>query len=401
VAGAASSAGEAADALTEEQAVARALEVPAVGHAVEARSDHARAEERAAAAFDNPELEFEHEQLFGDGAETEDAVALAKTFEISGGRHLRSRAAAHLRRAVDAESEAWLADVEVAVRRSFHQLLHAQQRQRALASWVTRLEGAVRDVAARSTAGDASEYDRLRFQRELARARAELAREESRRDRAWIELAGWIGADPAAELSWPRVQGELLPSTPLPEDALEARSIDRNPELAALAARAAAAEETARAAGRSWVPALTLSAGYKTAAAAGERAHGFVVGVAAPLPVLSQGRGEQAAAAAERAELAAERELAATRLAAELVGLAGEAERMRRLALEQRPAAAEEGPRLLAAAEAGYRGGEISAMELVDAYGSHLEGELQLLEIELAAREARIELDRILKRTDR
>jgi cobalt-zinc-cadmium efflux system outer membrane protein len=48
---------------------------------------------------------------------------------------------------------------------------------------------------------------------------------------------------------------------------------------------------------------------------------------------------------------------------------------------------------LLAAADAGYRGGELGVVELVDAYRAALDAELQRIDLAWTARDARIALD--------
>jgi cobalt-zinc-cadmium efflux system outer membrane protein len=45
-------------------------------------------------------------------------------------------------------------------------------------------------------------------------------------------------------------------------------------------------------------------------------------------------------------------------------------------------------------AEAAYRAGEVGVLELLDAWRSVLDASVQVLELEVAARRARIELDR-------
>ena len=49
---------------------------------------------------------------------------------------------------------------------------------------------------------------------------------------------------------------------------------------------------------------------------------------------------------------------------------------------------------LLRTAEAAYRGGEVGVLELIDGYRAALDADLSLVELEWAARRARIDLDR-------
>jgi cobalt-zinc-cadmium efflux system outer membrane protein len=381
--------------LTVEQAVAQVLDRPEVVQAMAGRNAAARAEVAAESAFENPEVAYEREQLFGSGeGESEDVVGIAKTFEISGGRGLRIEAAEHRRRQVEAAAARWRVDLEQDTRLLFYRALHEQRRTEAFAGWVESLERVVSEVGRRAAAGDVSDYDLLTLTRELAFARAELAGEQARRDRDRIALAVWIG-EPAEGAIGQQLGGELLPSGPPAGGERLQAVIEQSPELAALDAGVAASEKSAEAAGRAWVPDITLSAGYKTAAVDSARAHGFVVGISAPLPLLSQGRGERDAARADHRARVAERALAEARISGDLQGRAAEAGQLFDAAFVLRRDLGSSAQRLPEIAETAYRGGELGVLELVDSYRGHLESALRSLELELKAREARIELDRL------
>ena len=87
-----------------------------------------------------------------------------------------------------------------------------------------------------------------------------------------------------------------LPSeSPPPTDALVDR-VGSRPDLRALGEEAGAGDLDARAAGRWWLPDLTLSAGYKGVGVAGEQLNGYIAGIAIPLPVFDRNQDEAARA---------------------------------------------------------------------------------------------------------
>jgi cobalt-zinc-cadmium efflux system membrane fusion protein len=112
-----------------------------------------------------------------------------------------------------------------------------------------------------------------------------------------------------------------------------------------------------------------------------------------PLPVFDRQQAGRQRAAAEAQQARAEYRLARTRAEGELRGLSRQAEALRTAAVDYRSRALAASPELLRIAEAAYRGGESSLLELLDAYRGALESETAALELEKRAREARIEYD--------
>ena len=108
-----------------------------------------------------------------------------------------------------------------------------------------------------------------------------------------------------------------------------------------------------------------------------------------------------AAAEAEHSALVAERSLTEARLTGELRGVAAEAQRLYDAAHGLRRELEATARKLPEIAEVAYRGGELGVLELVDAHRGHLESVLRSLELDLAAREARVELDRLIGKAGR
>ena len=112
-----------------------------------------------------------------------------------------------------------------------------------------------------------------------------------------------------------------------------------------------------------------------------------------PLPVYDRGQAGQQRAAAEALSARAAYRLARDRAEGELRGLHRQLERLRAAAIDYRVRAVAAAPELLRIAEATYRGGESSVLELLDAYRGALESENTVLELERKARDAGIEFD--------
>jgi len=375
--------------LTEEEAVQRALARPEVRDLVEGEVDAARGEAIRAGLWPNPLLSFTREEIRGGPAGAKDDLALlTQTFDISGKRGLRADAAGRRVEATRARGASARLALEIEVRVRFHELLAAERRVAAIGESLRRLEALSTAVGRRQAAGDASGYDRGRLERERASIAARSAVEEAGRARAQARLGGLLGGDGA-----PSATGELLPSgTPPALDGLAGRVTSR-PDLRALAEEVEAGSLDARAGGRGWVPELTLSGGYKASAVQDGRFDGFAVGVSLPFPLFDRGQDEalrgRGRARAARGRLALETDVAM----AEVRGLHAQATALAEAARRFRAEALDTSRRLIATADAAYRGGELGVLELVDAHRGALDAELQALELELTARRARLDLD--------
>ncbi len=383
--------------LTEEEAVQRALARPEVRDLVEGDVDAARGDAIRAGLWPNPVLSFTREETRGGPAGARDDLALlTQTFDISGRRGLRADAASRRVEATRARGAFARLALEIEVRVRFHELLAAERRVAATAESLRRLEALSAAVGRRQAAGDASGYDRGRLERERASIAARAAVEGASLTRARARLGGLLGTQGA-----PTVAGELLPPGPPPAlDGLASRIASR-PDLRALAEEAEAGTLEARAGGRGWVPELTLSGGLKASTVQDERLSGFAVGLSLPFPLFDRSQDEAlrggGRARSARARLALETDAAT----AELRGLHAQATALAEAARRFQAEALETSRRLIATADAAYRGGELGILELVDAHRGALEAELQALELELTARRARLDLDLVTGGTTR
>jgi len=383
--------------LTEEEAVQRALARPEVRDLVEGDVDVARGDAIRAGLWPNPVLSYARERSSGGPSTAGDDLALiTQTFDISGRRSLRADAASRRVEATRARGASTRLALEVEVRARFHDLLAAERRVAATAEALQRIDTLSTAVGRRLAAGDASGYDRGRLVRERASIGARAAVEEAGRARARARLGGLLGAKEV-----PNVTGELLPAGAPPAlDGLASR-INTRPDLRALTEEAEAGSLDAQAGGRGWIPELTLTGGYKGWTAQDERLNGFALGVAIPFPLFDRGQDEilrgDGRARAARARLALETDAAN----AEVRSLHAQATALAEAARNFRADALETSRRLIATADAAYRGGELGILELVDAHRGALDAELQALDLELTARRARLELDLVTGGTTR
>jgi len=370
---------------------------PEVRDLVEGDVDVARGDAIRAGLWPNPVLSYSREQsTSGPTTAGDDLALITQTFDISGRRGLRSDAAGRRVEAARARGASTRLAFELDVRSRFHELLAADRRVAATAEAFQRIDTLSTAVGRRLAAGDASGYDRGRLVRERASIGARAAVEEAGRARARARLGGLLGAKEV-----PNVTGELLPAGAPPALESLARRIISRPDLRALTEEAEAGSLDARAGGRGWIPELTLSGGYKEWTAQGERLNGFALGVAIPFPLFDRGQDEvlrgDGRARAARARLALETEAAN----AEVRGLHAQATALTEAARGFRADALETSRRLIATADAAYRGGELGILELVDAHRGALDAELQALDLELTARRARLELDLVTGGTTR
>ena len=251
----------------------------------------ARAGARAAAAWSrqagswpNPNLVFGRERTSGpDGVNGQVTVHLEQRLEVTGVRTADRSAASARALAADAELSRTGQLLDARVTKSFVHVVSARRRV-ALSDRLRRLaDSAAAIVARRAEAGDASGFDRRRLELEAARYTAASIAAQFDANSAATGLAALIG-QPAIELD---VVDTLPPLGPMASVDSVLRGLPGRPDLQAaeLAVTAAAAEATARS--REWIPAPTLSAGYKAEENAGRPARftGFVAGLALPLPL--------------------------------------------------------------------------------------------------------------------
>ncbi len=369
----------------------RALSRPHLAEIVDGAAAAASAAAEARGLWSNPELAYEHEQLFDSGS-VEQAVVLSQRFDLGGVRSRRARAGQKYVEVARMQGLVERVAITAEVRRRFSGVQFHQRRHGVLEGWSRRLEGTLAVIARRETAGDASAYDRKRVERELARAQVEVGVEEGAREDAWRRLNVLVGVDDRAPRAgdapgdWPRVVGDDLPSL-----RGEAGDASKRPDLRVMELSAAAADLERQAAEREWVPELVVSAGWRSAAE-DVRDHGFVAGLALELPVFDDGEARAAGARALQAGTLARRGLELDEGRQQVVAAWGRAERLTQLAQRFRATSVTGAEGLVGTAEVAYAGGELGLLELLDAHRGTTEDALRVLELDRDARDAAITL---------
>lgn len=373
------------DAHVVEQARERApLTVAARGVASQAR---ARIE--GVGLHPNPYLDWERQETFAPNAQSQDVVRAHVPLDLSGRREAARRLAELGAEASSAEA------LDLGVRLAgralelFYRALGLERRIVLLREGQAVLDEVSRVLASRQAAGEASGYERARLALEAELGRSRLEQAAAEHDVRLQELAALLGSAPR------QVRGDFQVDSPPPLEALVARALETHPILRSLETRRELARQARSAADTAWIPRFELFGGYdlQLGPSAG---HGYAVGVVLDLPIFDHGQGERAEAEAAVSSLSAfdaaltqavRGEVAAAR--ARLV--AAIAERARFEAATGEPT-----EQLVRAATSGYRGGERSLVELLDARRAALEVAERRLALDLAVRLADVTLRQTL-----
>ena len=370
--------------LTEIEAVKRGLAHPDVRATLAARLDIAAGNAAAAGRWTTPEIEYSEETLgLAAGDSKERSIWVRQRLNIAGVHGLERDAAERLQLAEISRNEIAEREIAADIRRLFHAALAADTELNTVIAWQSRLEELIIAVERRVNAGDASRYDHLRLQRELALLRGDAldaqATAESARDRLFSRIGG----------QETELQGSLLP--PPPDMTMVAELVGDHPLLRVLDAEAASASLSAKAAGRESWPEITLGLGRRDMAEPNFDSDGNLVMLAVEVPLFDRGDGNKFAAESRARRLEAERTLVASRLAADARAILRELEAHRQAALALQ-ANDPQADALAAIAESAYAEGEIGVMELVDAHRTDLAAQREAIARSHAARESYIEL---------
>lgn len=388
-------------ALTEEEAIHRALTNPSLADLRAGWVGEVNANGLDKTAWQNPSLSYTREQLLGSNVLGEDYLTLSQQFDISGRKALARRAAKERREAAEHSADAVVVEFKAEVRRRFYRMLHAQQREASLAAWRERVEARLDAVTKREAAGDAAAYDRVRLQQELTNINARTRRERAARAKSWALLRALLDEDvrdgrgPTAA-NIPRLEGHILPARSKAAKREVVERTTERPTAKAHEAEGRALRLDARASSRWWVPNPSIGGGYKGVdLGGGARAHGFVFTLSVPIPAVDRQRGDRTRAAARSQSLGAQASLAANEASGQAAGLWEEVVLLSRASETLAEEGTTQSAELITAAEAAYVGGEIGVMELLDAYRSATNTDLSVLELAMDARLAEIDLSRL------
>jgi len=384
-----SSAGAQSVMLTEAEALARlSTDSPRV-RAIRSGVDVARVDVVAAGRWPNPRLTVDRESVAGV---TEYLTMISQPLPITGRRELDVEAASARVSATSSRADDEVRRLRADLRLAFADLLAAQTRVAELTSARDRLRALADLLGKREAAGDAAGFDRLRADREAFDIETDLALATTDRSRAQAALGGFLtGITDASQLvAAPRSN---TPAAPIPSvDTLLTRAESTRGELQALRHDAEGAKLAARAADRRLVPEPEVVAGTKSSTfGAGDV--GSVITVHASVPLFDRARPERALAAARAAEADARTEAFRQVLRSQVTALRGVVTERREVADRYRTQAVGSAAQIERIAQVSYDAGERGILELLDAYRIGASARVRQATLDLALRQAEIELE--------
>lgn len=378
-------------ALDENAAVSQGLAQPDIQTLLDARQQQAAGEVSTAGRWENPEFEYEQDNLSlpgGDSRET--TLWLRQPLDLAGVKRLQRDAAeqgltAEQLRA-QLERRQWVATI----RQRFHTALAAQLRSELTQRHHQRLQQIGIMIEQRIAKGEASRYDSLRLAQEIAHINSEYGNAVAEATVANQQLFSLISVTAQP------LEGELLP----PSVSIKPAHGDlaQHPRIVALAAHSQQAALNAQAARREAWPTLTLGLGHKTVDEPGLDTDGYALALGITIPLFDRGQGRAQSATALSRQLQAETALATRQLESDIHALHVQLAAQRESALAFRQAAQADERSLSAIAESSYQAGEIGIMELIDAYDAEQSTGQRYIDSALAARLTYIQLRQLENR---
>ena len=365
---------------------------------VDARVQGARAGVTAARVLPNPSVAYDREEVFPSGGRLADNfVRLAWPIDISGRRSIRIDAAESGVQATRAEtaSERFVLTVEALI--SYYDASFARLRVETLRQGREALARLVEIVQKRARAGDASGYDLKRLELELAAYDDLISTAETELMAARRRLGTLVGESDAL---YDAADSLDLPTLPNSLDMVASGALAGRDDYKATRLRSDQADHELAAARRAWVPSLALTGGLKTTdLGMGERAFGYVAGVALSIPIFDHGQAERERAAAGKRQAEAEKRVLEQRVPAFVRTAYEQLERRLAQAKQFAQKQLDKVDDLLRAAEVSYREGERpSIFELLDAYRTARDVRLSHLELRRDEKKSELDLWRALGR---
>jgi cobalt-zinc-cadmium efflux system outer membrane protein len=385
--------------LTESDALARLSANSPRVRAIRAGIDVARVDILSAGRWPNPRVNWDRQSVSGV---TEHYFTISQLLPTSGRRGLEVQAASARAAAASNRIDDTLRRLRADLRLVFAELEAAQIRARELAAARDRLRELVDILAKRESEGDIAGFDRLRAEREVLDVEADLVVATTGRARAQAALAAFFEnvIDPSQLVAVRRPTA----FTPVPSVAVlvELAETSRG-ELLALRQDLEAARSSERAAYRTRVPEPEVFLGTKSSTATsggagsaitiGKGDTGSVLGVHATIPLFDRARAERTLAITKATEAEAQATAFRVTLRGQIAALRAAVVERREGADRYRSEAVVRADEIERIAQVSYDAGERSILELLDAYRIGASARVRQAELDLAVRQAEIELE--------
>jgi cobalt-zinc-cadmium efflux system outer membrane protein len=321
-------------------------------------------------------------------------IGVSQFLEIAGAPEARRSAAKLNEKAVISDAELIVRSLAFEVESACLALTAAAVKVQMYADSNAELDRANQIVSARVRAGAAPQYDASRIAVAVAQARAALADANADLAQARGDLDVAVGPDAEHLQGLPDIDLYEM-ATPSGLDALLAEAQQNRPDLVAAHDRARAAEAQVSVARRNVLPGFSLRGGVYFGTTPGE--FGGTIGVGVPLPIIDHGQGAVSAALA-RSEVANAIADAMTLQATQRVRASYiETLRRRENFQQYQGTGVTLSHGMVQEAEAGYRAGKLSVLELVDAYVAKRDARLRAIELANDARQADVRLRRAVQ----
>lgn len=346
----------------------------------------AAARERTAGTLPNPRLSYERESIETGPGGAENTLSATVPIELTRPRAMRSASSAESAW-VRTEAELTRNAAVLSAVLAYYDVAIAERSVAILSEAVSNLDEAARVLAQREAAGSASGYETTRLSIAGQLLRSRLAEASASVEQAKAMLARELGLEGRDLVVSSTVS--LLPASEvgrLAERGGASRNVVRRARTAErLASKAERDAETA------WFPNLELGAGVKHTTEDGG-GYGYVLGVSVSLPFFDRGQALQAESGARRVWVNARARALERDIASEL-----ESALVVYRAAGQELARFEAGTTghikaLLVAAQSGYREGERTIVELLDAQRAKTEVDERRLALLGLAKRAEVRL---------
>ena len=321
-------------------------------------------------------------------------IGLTQFMEVAGAPDARRSVARLAEKAVESDAELTVRSLAFDVESACLALTAAAAKVLLYAEANAELDRANQIVSARVKAGAAPQYDASRIAVAVAQARAALADAQADLAQARGDLDIAVGPDAEQLQGLPDIDLFEI-ATPAALDSLLDETVRTRPDLVGAHQRAKAAEAQTTVARRNVLPGFSVRGGVYFGTTPGE--FGATVGVGVPLPLIDHGQGAVSASLA-RSEVANAIADALTLQATQRVRASyNETVRRRENFRQYQGTGVTLSHGMVQEAEAGYRAGKLSVLELVDAYVAKRDARLRAIELANDARQAEVRLRRAVQ----